>query len=326
MSDPASANRLRRIFWLVFLGSVLIWATWTVKQWANDPTNDNFILARQRDEIRARREVLWSKGVYQETGFARMAEPKPGEWLFVRPELGQTWKAYLKRSPLRKSEAQTSIVLQPFAPLSEPAQAQLEAVRAFTEIFFGLPTRLAEPIPLPDSAYVTSRQQYDSAKLLDALAERKPADALIYAGVADKDFFAAGTDNFVFGLGRFDEGLGVYSFKRLWHHGLDPALFLLRSIKLLNHEIGHGFGIYHCIYFLCSMNGSNSLPETDRAPPHFCPVCLRKLQHGCGFELLPRYEALAAWYETHGLEQDAAWVRDRVAQLQASGETTLWSE
>ena len=45
----------------------------------------------------------------------------------------------------------------------------------------------------------------------------------------------------------------------------------------MTHEIGHLFGIYHCIHFECIMNGSNHLDEADGRPFHLCPICLHKL-------------------------------------------------
>ena len=46
----------------------------------------------------------------------------------------------------------------------------------------------------------------------------------------------------------------------------------------MTHEIGHMFGVKHCVYYNCAMNGSNHLQESDRRTEHLCPVCLRKLQ------------------------------------------------
>ena len=43
------------------------------------------------------------------------------------------------------------------------------------------------------------------------------------------------------------------------------------------HEIGHMFGIMHCIYYNCTMNGSNSYDESLGQSRYLCPVCLRKL-------------------------------------------------
>ncbi len=44
------------------------------------------------------------------------------------------------------------------------------------------------------------------------------------------------------------------------------------------------FGIGHCIYYHCLINGSNDLEKSDACPLYLCPVDLRKLHHAVGFE------------------------------------------
>ena len=56
------------------------------------------------------------------------------------------------------------------------------------------------------------------------------------------------------------------------------------------------------------MNGSNHLQESDRRPSHLCPVCLRKLQFGVGFDVVKRYQDLAQFDEQAGLEDEAKWL------------------
>ncbi|XP_053231350.1 archaemetzincin-2 isoform X3 [Podarcis raffonei] len=72
---------------------------------------------------------------------------------------------------------------------------------------------------------------------------------------------------------------------------------LLRSCKTLTHEIGHIFGLHHCQWLECVMQGSNHLEESDRRPLDLCPICLRKLQSALGFNILERYKALQKWME-----------------------------
>ena len=62
--------------------------------------------------------------------------------------------------------------------------------------------------------------------------------------------------------------------------------------KVMTHEVGHMFGLKHCVFYECAMNGSNSGEESARRPFWLCPVCLRKLQHVINFDVLERYEAL----------------------------------
>lgn len=52
------------------------------------------------------------------------------------------------------------------------------------------------------------------------------------------------------------------------------------------------FGIRHCVYYECVMNGSNHLQESDSRPLELCVVCLRKLQTNIKFDILERYKRL----------------------------------
>ncbi|MHC4818582.1 MAG: archaemetzincin, partial [Planctomycetota bacterium] len=92
---------------------------------------------------------------------------------------------------------------------------------------------------------------------------------------------------------------------------------LRRACKVVVHEAGHAFGLEHCIYFQCNMNGSNSLEETDRQPLRLCPVCLKKLQWNRGFDVARRYDRLLAFFKKHGLAPEARWTAARLARLRA---------
>jgi archaemetzincin len=137
-----------------------------------------------------------------------------------------------------------------------------------------------------------------------------------------EDLYPEPSWNFVFGQASLRERVGVYSFARY-----DPAFYheprsadhrstlLRRSCKVLVHEMGHMFGLQHCIYFRCVFNGSNHLAESDARPLHECPVDLRKLQHSIGFDVARRYAGLVRFYRKVGFEDEAAWTRARLAWL-----------
>jgi archaemetzincin len=90
---------------------------------------------------------------------------------------------------------------------------------------------------------------------------------------------------------------------------------LLRSCKVLAHEIGHMFGLKHCVFFNCLMNGSNHLAESDARPLHLCPVDLRKLQHGIGFDLEARYWRLLDFSRKACFDEDSTWLEKRLTHL-----------
>jgi Peptidase family M54 len=80
---------------------------------------------------------------------------------------------------------------------------------------------------------------------------------------------------------------------------------LRRSCKVLAHETAHLFGLAHCIYFNCLMNGSNRLAESDRRPLHLCPVCLCKLDWSIGFDVVERYASLERVTREAGFTDEA---------------------
>ncbi len=138
----------------------------------------------------------------------------------------------------------------------------------------------------------------------DVLLPRLPKNAICYLGITLGDLYPRQEWNFVFGQGSLDRRVGVYSLARYFagfSGGKETAasrkLALLRSCKVLAHETGHMFSLEHCVYFLCVMNGSNSLGESDRQPLHLGPVCASKLTWNRTFTPAVRYARLARFYQ-----------------------------
>jgi archaemetzincin len=117
--------------------------------------------------------------------------------------------------------------------------------------------------------------------------------------------------NFVFGQASLRNRVGVYSFAR-YTAECDAQLTLRRSLKVMAHEIGHMYGLTHCTYFECGLNGSNYLDESDRRPIHLCPVCLRKLHWSANIDPAERYMHLDQVYRSLGFLKSADFVRQRV--------------
>ena len=84
---------------------------------------------------------------------------------------------------------------------------------------------------------------------------------------------------------------------------------------MLAHEVGHIFGLAHCIYYKCAMNGSNSLEESDRRPLHLCPICLKKLQWNREFDIIRRYERLKEFFENQNIREEALWINLRLKRI-----------
>jgi archaemetzincin len=161
-------------------------------------------------------------------------------------------------------------------------------------------------------------------------SQRNTKRELLCVAVTMADIYPDESWNFVYGEALPNEGVGVYSFARL-----DPLFFsssqnfhtislteehrviiFRRCLKILLHEIGHLFGLEHCIYYSCLMNGANHEKEMDREPLYLCPVCLRKLYSILQFDVRQRYEKLAKLCEKYGLEEESIWYRKRLDCIQ----------
>ena len=152
--------------------------------------------------------------------------------------------------------------------------------------------------------------QLNCTDLLDVLGRRVPRDAYIVMGVTATDLYPSEKWNFVFGMARLKQRVGVFSYAR-YEMKKDPNLALKRAMKVISHETGHAFGIKHCIHYHCLMNGANHLGETDKAPLWLCPVCLRKLHYGLKFDPAKRYDLLADWLGKKKMTAEQKWYEKR---------------
>ncbi|KAJ4482520.1 hypothetical protein J3R30DRAFT_3700056 [Lentinula aciculospora] len=91
------------------------------------------------------------------------------------------------------------------------------------------------------------------------------------------------------------------------------GLWLARICRTASHELGHCFGIDHCVYYACAMQGTASLVEDARQPPYICPVDLVKVLYACGTTKESRNQALRSFCErykdVHHFSAFAAWLR-----------------
>lgn len=256
--------------------------------------------------------------------FVPMTTPLPGQWLAEHVESGQTFDAFVASKPNRPDGKRNRIYLLPLGDFDGEWSPKLADLSDVATAFFQLEVRVLPGIAI-DGKLVKSRTrgdrtQYLSTDFLNVLRTQLPADAYCIIGVTMQDLYPQESWNYVFGQASLRDRVGVYSFARydpqFWGQKRTPdskRLLLSRSCGVLVHETSHMFGMQHCIYFECVVNGSNSLEESDEQPLHLCPVCLRKLQSSVGFDVVKRYQALRDVYRKIGLEDEADWINRRLA-------------
>jgi archaemetzincin len=261
--------------------------------------------------------------------FEPIPKPGPADWLANHQEPGQTFPEFAASRRNTPDRLRRKIYLLPLGEFGRGSPS-LEKLEAFAEAFFGLPAEVL-PAAAIDRSFTTRvhpdtrKRQLLTRDVLRWLRGKLPRDGFLILGVTMTDLYPADDWNYVFGQASLRDRVGVHSFARydprFFGEGEGEAaedmekLMLLRSCKVLGHESCHMFGMPHCIYFNCLMNGSNHLAEADARPLHLCPVCLRKLQYSVGFDVARRYQRLREVCRAAGFEKEQKWLENRVNYL-----------
>lgn len=253
--------------------------------------------------------------------FAPMPTPQPGDWLWGHEEERQTlarWRANDPNLPTPARDTIVLVVLGGLAPEAGPTEAELVD---HARRYFGMEVRAMPEIAsrLGDvrTRSTDTGRQLNASDLLDGLEPLVPDDAYCVLALTQADLYPSDDYNYVFGLARLHARVGVFSFARYHPSFFDPDAtaprerVLRRALKIMSHEIGHMFGIGHCVMHRCAMNGNNHLDELDAMPLHLCPVCLSKLHEAVGFDPQTRYRTLADGYEGLGLVDEQHWAQRR---------------
>ena len=247
--------------------------------------------------------------------FEPMPQPAPNDWLANHQESGQTFDAFVRSQPNRPTPQRRTIYLQPLGKFD------VGPLKEFSEAFFMMPVVVRAPLDLT-KAQITSRnnpysgqRQLLTSDILAFLHRELPPDAFCMLGITTIDLYPDPSWNFVFGQAALRDRVGVYSFAR---YADGSNLLFRRSCKVIAHETSHVFGIEHCIYFRCVVNGSNHLAEADARPMHLCPVDLRKLQWSVGFDVIERYRRLRDVCQRAGFTDEARWCEREIARCAKS--------
>lgn len=181
----------------------------------------------------------------------------------------------LMADPIRAASWRINLV--PCGPVSEAVLAHLE--EGLLREFGAQVTRHGETA-LPESAYAPKRRQYRGDAFLPMAPAPAPGGRNLNLVVTARDLYVPRL-NFIFGLA--DPGLktAVIALARLdpqfYGQKSDSRLLNERALKEAVHELGHLLGLVHCSDPACIMFFSNTLADTDRKGPGFCPICRKQV-------------------------------------------------
>jgi len=158
----------------------------------------------------------------------------------------------------------------------------IEKVARAVEGVFNL-TATVSKAPLDiQAAYDNSRRQFNSTALLTQILsiDNPPKEKRI--AIVDVDLYIP-ILTFIFGEAQLDGTAAIVSTHRLANqfYGLEEDRFLTlgRLQKEVIHELGHTFGLYHCLQFECVMRASTYVEEIDlkqSTPCHACMLLLKE--------------------------------------------------
>lgn len=241
----------------------------------------------------------------------KMPAVHSGDWLAQHPENGQTLQEYIYIRPLSPNDSQRVIYLQPIGNFNAGQDSIVKATARYLELFFRLKTSILPSVSdslIPIASRRTREdgsEQLHTKYILDSILQPAiPEDAIVVMAVTAKDLYPKDSWNFVFGEAYTKKRTGVSSLHRYYEDGRNNTLCLKRFIKTSSHEISHMFSLLHCTNAICSMNGTNNLPEADSKPNRLCSVCLGKLYWNMEFNTTERLSDLKDFFKTHCLESD----------------------
>jgi archaemetzincin len=158
-----------------------------------------------------------------------------------------------------------------------------------------LTLRVREFLPFPlqridvtldlEAHYAPDRRQYHATLILARLLRKLPDQNSKIVGITSVDLFVP-VLTFVFGQAQLDGSGALVSTFRLHNefYGLpaDEDLLIDRTVKEIIHELGHAFGLVHCLDYRCVMKAATYVEDVDLKGAGFCVDCQAQLTNRDG--------------------------------------------
>jgi archaemetzincin len=164
--------------------------------------------------------------------------------------------------------------LAELVPLGAIHDTAADVVAGNLQAILDLPTDVLPPLAIPEDAFMSTRRQYDAARIIAHLSAVRSIGAPICLGLTGSDL---GTPilTYVYGESQLGGRVAVVSLYRLTTAGRETTLE--RLSKLCLHEVGHVLGIGHCWEHSCLMHSIRNIEQVDTLEMAFCESCSYEL-------------------------------------------------
>jgi len=156
----------------------------------------------------------------------------------------------------------------------------IDKISTDLQLFFGLPTEILLCSLDLNKFYNPARRQYDANMILKKVSELSPSGAVKTIGLLRVDLYIP-ILTYIFGQSMLNGSSGIVSLYRLRNelYGLEQNEHLLteRFRKVIVHELGHAFGLIHCLNPSCIMRSSTYAEDLDQKKLVFCNKCKDEL-------------------------------------------------
>lgn len=257
----------------------------------------------------------------------RLFPAKEGQWRYEHKEKRQSYEDFVAFKKEVVNPQKHSISIVPIGKFTVLQLKQIDLVKSYLEKFYQLNVTIEQALSdatIPEHARrmrANNNEQLLTSYILDSmLVPIKQKNTIALMALSAKDLYPDDGWNYVFGLANYSKAVGVTSIYRLQDSVLSEVNFkkcLRRLMNIASHEIGHMFGIHHCLDAQCVMNGSNSLWETDQQTLRLCSHCQRKLHANNKYDEAKRLDELMVFFKENGMDQELKWAnKDHVKSSQ----------
>ena len=135
-------------------------------------------------------------------------------------------------------------------------------------------------INLDDFFSVDRKQYYSTQIIAEAIKMTELLNGKVLI-VTDVDIFVPAL-TFVFGEAQLNGKHSILSVCRLheefYSEVSNEKLLLDRTLKEALHELGHNFGLRHCVNWDCVMHSSHGIEEVDIKGDKYCTECAKAVE------------------------------------------------